>query len=83
MANLKEKLIQYFISGIKPSGKKNIGAEIEHFIVRADTYEPVHYAGENGIKTIIERLMALYPTANPMIGEDLLGFITDEFAITL
>ena len=83
MANLKEKLIQYFTDGEKPSGKRNIGAEIEHFIIRTDTCEPVRYGGEKGVRTVLEKLMRLYPNAEATVGEDLLGFTTDEFAITL
>ena len=83
MANLKEKLIQYFTDGIKPPGRKNIGAEIEHFIVRAQSFESVPYAGANGVRAVIEKLMKLYPGASATVGEDLLGFTTDEFSITL
>ena len=60
-----------------------LGLEVEHFIVRADSKEAVPYSGENGVGRILEEFLALYPGAQRIEDEALLGFITDDFNITL
>ena len=80
---LKNALIQYFEKGQKKERHRNIGVEIEHFILRSDTLEAVSYEGVLGVKGVLARLMKLYPEAKILPGEDLLGFETPEFLITL
>lgn len=72
----------YLRSGIKQEASY-IGVEIEQFIVDCETHEAVSYSGPGGVKEIVKDLMALYPGSEPIVGEDLLGFTTEHFTITL
>lgn len=72
----------YLREGIK-SEASFIGVEIEQFIVKRETKEAVSYYGPGGVKEIVEKLMAMYPGSEPIMGEDLLGFTAEHFTITL
>lgn len=72
----------YLKKGIKPEASY-IGVEIEQFIVDCETKKAVPYSGPGGVKEIVKELMALYPDSEPIMGEDLLGFVTECFTITL
>lgn len=74
---------EYIRSGIKTADTKSLGVEVEHFVLDKKTLKSVPYSGEGGVKEIIQRLMSLYPEAKPITGEDLLGFSTKDFNITL
>ena len=78
-----EQFVNFFKSGIKPKQKKLIGIEVEHFIVHKNTKEAVSYYEPNGIKYILKKLMEYYQNSKPIIGEDIIGFCTKEFNITL
>ena len=83
----KEKLTEIFTayirSGIKMSGDKSLGVEVEHFVLDDKTLESVPYSGEGGVKESVEKLMSLYPGAEAIVGEDFLGFTAKEFNVTL
>ena len=81
--NLKNQLVDFFKSGIKTKKQKLIGVEIEHFIVDNKTCEAVSYYGSSGVKTILENLMKFYPDSRPILDEDIIGFLTKEFSVTL
>ena len=83
MDNVCNKFVDFFKSGIKSDKKKLIGIEIEHFIVHKDTNEAVSYYETNGVKTILSDLMKYYSDSTPIIDEDIIGFRTKEFNITL
>ena len=44
-------------SGEKRKSKFKIGVEIEHFVVDKDSWESINYYQENGIETILKKLM--------------------------
>lgn len=83
----KEKLTEIFTayirSGIKMSGDKSLGVEVEHFVLDDKTLGSVPYSGEGGVKESVEKLMSLYPGAEAIVGEDFLGFTAKEFNVTL
>ena len=75
-------LISYFEEGCKQEAS-SVGVELEQFIVDLDTHFAAPYAGKNGVREVTEKLMQFYPDAEPIIDEDLLGFLTKHFSITL
>ena len=82
--NLKENLKDYFCEGIKIRPKKNIGIEIEHFILRKDTGKAVSFSEEKGVLYILKQHILCYPNAKPITeGNILFGFKTKDFSITL
>ena len=83
MMNAAETFTEYIRGGIKKGMKKTLGMEVEHFVLEEGSLRSVPYSGESGIRNSVEKLMALYQGAEPIIGEDLLGFTTDNFNITL
>ena len=83
MMNAVETFTGYIRGGIKKGMKKTIGVEAEHFVIEEGSLRSVPYSGESGVRNSVEKLMALYPEADPIIGEDLLGFTTGNFNITL
>ena len=83
MNNMYDQFVNFFKSGIKYKKQKLIGIEIEHFIVDKNTNEAVSYYGSNGIKTILTDLMKFYRESNPIFDEDIIGFYSKDFDITL
>ena len=80
---MRNAIIAYLKSGEKPVHSSALGVEAEHFIVYKDTKEAVPYGGEYGVRDIIKELMSRFPQSEPDYGEDILGFVTRDFAITL
>ena len=78
----RSALVRYFEEGCKKEAS-SVGVELEQFIVDSDTHFAAPYAGENGVRKVTEKLMQLYPENEPIIDEDLLGFLTKDFSITL
>ena len=74
---------EYIREGIKDHNSKSLGVEVEHFVLDDKTSESAPYSGAGGVKESVEKLMSLYPDAEPIVGEDLLGFTTRDFNITL
>jgi glutamate--cysteine ligase len=81
--NLKNQIVNFLRNGIKEKNQKMLGIEVEHFIVDKNTEESVSYYGNKGIKTILENLMECYPNSKPIFGEDIIGFFSQDFNITL
>ncbi len=79
----KSSLIRYFEAGEKQGKEKRLGVEVEHFVVDQKTKKAVPYAGENGIREVLSRLMELYPGAVILQEDEFLGFSVPEFNITL
>ncbi|MCR5474516.1 MAG: hypothetical protein K6F28_04865 [Lachnospiraceae bacterium] len=79
----RDELNRYFEKGAEKGPDHELGVEIEHFIVKADTLEAIPYKGEQGVRAVLERLMDLYPGAAPIGKENILGFETADFTITL
>ena len=79
----KKALVDYFRMGIKYDMIPALGIELEHFIVHYDTKNAVSYYGKGGVREILLGLMSHYPNAIALTEEDLIGFSTDKFVITL
>ena len=54
-------LTQYMKAGIKDTVKKELGVEVEHFIVDRKTKKAFSYYGEKGVRHILLELMKKYP----------------------
>lgn len=52
----RDELIAYLEAGCKPENEWRIGTEHEKFGFYRDSYSPVPYAGERGIRALLERL---------------------------
>lgn len=72
--------MEHFRLGIKHVIVPRLGVEVEHFIVHHDTKTAISY---DGVRDILRGLMLYYPGAEALGEEDLLGFSTEQFAITL
>ncbi|MBD1147649.1 glutamate--cysteine ligase [Pelagibacterales bacterium SAG-MED31] len=53
----KPELIEYFYEGIKSKDNLKIGVEHEKFVLNKNTFLPVSYYDNNGIKAILEKLV--------------------------
>ncbi|MCL2255899.1 MAG: glutamate-cysteine ligase family protein, partial [Firmicutes bacterium] len=58
--NNKQKLIEYFQSGIKSSKNHNIGLELEHFVVEKISQNTISFYGENGVEEILKKISKYY-----------------------
>jgi len=76
------KLIDYFKRGIKDEKDKSLGLELEHFIVKEDTFESVDYYEENGIKEVLHMLSPYFDKEVYKDG-NLIGLINNKSNITL
>ena len=87
MSDMNEKyidsLVGFFEQGIKKTPSKALGLEAEHFILYQENDQAVSYYGENGVCEILKKLMKRFPDAEEIRGEDLLGFSTAAFTVTL
>ncbi len=52
----RNQLIEYMASGCKPKNNWRIGTEHEKFAYHLDNLRALEYEGENGIKTLLEKL---------------------------
>jgi len=52
----RNQLVEYMTSGCKPKSDWRIGTEHEKFAYHLDDLRPLEYEGENGIKTLLEKL---------------------------
>lgn len=55
-----DELTAWIASGAKPKDRWRIGTEHEKFVFHTDTLGPVPYAGERGIRALMEALIARY-----------------------
>lgn len=83
MMKAVDTFTEYIRSGIKKTEDRSLGVEVEHFVLEEESLKSVPYSGRCGVRNSVEKLMALYPGAEPIVGEDLLGFNTKSFNITL
>ena len=80
--NNKELLIQYFKDGCKREDKQKLGVEVEHFIVKRQSWESISYYGTRGIESMLERLSSLYPHRFEKCGH-LIGLYNDDYSLSL
>ncbi len=52
----RNQLVEYMASGCKPKSNWRIGTEHEKFAYHLDDLRPLEYEGENGIRTLLEKL---------------------------
>ena len=79
----KADMIAYLQKGCKPKGSLlRFGVELEHFIVKKDTKEAVSYYGENGVETILKRLLPFYEKQDYANGH-LIALVRKDIAISL
>ena len=79
----KENIIQYLKSGCKPCDMPlHFGVELEHFVVKSDTKEAVSYYGENGVESILTKLMPYYEESAYSEGH-LIALAREEIALSL
>ncbi len=81
--HLRGRLADYFSAGVKVPGSRMLGVETEHFIVDAESGEALPYSGERGVESILREHMRRVPGAEPIGDEHLLGFVTDDYTVTL
>lgn len=81
--DVRESLIRFMREGIKDERIPSVGLEAEHFILRKSSGEAVPYAGEGGIREILSSLMEKTEGSEPLPGEELLGFLSPDYSITL
>lgn len=79
---LHTALVRFFERAAKPQKHQKLGIELEHFVLQANGHAAM-YGGPNGVRDVVCELMSLYPDAQAIKGEDLLGFSVREFTITL
>ena len=60
LARSKDDLVAWIAAGEKPKEDWRIGTEHEKFVFYTGTLKPVPYAGERGIRALMERLIARY-----------------------
>lgn len=75
-------LTEYFQDGCKENCFRQLGLEMEHFVVQKETGISVSYYGERGISDLLERLRPFYSHVS-YEGENLLGLYNHEYSITL
>ena len=82
MNEWKHNAAAYFERYEKPKSAHTLGVEVEHFILDAQG-KSVDYAGECGVRTVLEKLMHLYPQAEVLADDAFFGFKVPDFNITL
>lgn len=75
-------LTEYFQNGCKQNCSRQLGLEVEHFVVKKDTRESVSYYGEHGIETVLKRLKPSYSHAY-YEEDELLGLYNNDYSLTL
>ncbi|MCL2862285.1 MAG: glutamate-cysteine ligase family protein [Firmicutes bacterium] len=58
--NNKDKLIEYFKSGIKNSKDFKLGLELEHFVVCKNSQETVSFYANNGVEEVLKKISKYY-----------------------
>lgn len=69
----RDDLVQWFAVGSKPKSEWRIGTEHEKVVFRTDDLRPVPYAGERGIRHIMEELIARYGWLPIMEGDNIIA----------
>ena len=80
---MRDSFISYIRAGEKTEHSSSLGVEAEHFIVYKADRRAVPYAGDYGVRDILKDLAGSYEDYRLNFGEDLLGFDTADFSITI
>lgn len=83
MTDWKKTVAEFFARAAEKTAPPRLGIEAEHFIVDRVSRRAVPYSGENGIRQLLIRLMERRPGADVLPDDDLFGFRTPEFTVTL
>ena len=87
-----DRIEEAFYAGCKSAHTRNLGVELEHFIVKKDTQEAVSYEEKKGVHYILDRLLEIYPNAKAVYAKGsggdgraniLSGISTDCFSLSL
>jgi len=68
-----EDLLPYFDAGPKPKSDWKIGTEHEKFGFYKGTHAPVPYAGDNGVRALLDGMKTLSGWDGIYEGEDIIG----------
>ncbi|MGI9405242.1 MAG: glutamate--cysteine ligase [Hyphomicrobiaceae bacterium] len=69
----KDQLIAHLEAGCKPSGNWRIGTEHEKFGFHTTDLSPLPYAGENGVRALLEQMIGRYGWVPIMEGDDIIA----------
>ena len=79
----RRQLVDELEAGCKPPTQYRIGTEHEKFVFDSQTLAAVPYAGERGIRAILEKLVALTGGKPIMEGDHIIGLTHDGAAVSL
>jgi glutamate--cysteine ligase len=79
----KAQLIRHFEEGCKPKSGFLIGTEHEKFVLDAKTYAPIPYAGDRGIKALLEGMGQRFGYEPLMEGEYIIGLTRERESVSL
>jgi glutamate--cysteine ligase len=81
----RDELVAWFEAGNKPKAQFRVGTEHEKFPFTIDGYRPVPYAGQRGIRKLLEGMHDLLGWEPIMEGENIIGMfdVTGGGAISL
>src|SRR6201991_423215 len=81
----RDELVAWFEAGCKPKAKFRVGTEHEKFPFRMRDHAPVPYAGQRGIRALLEGMHELLGWEPIMEGENIIGLadVTGGGAISL
>ncbi len=82
-SELRDRLVAYFRQSCKPTAKRLLGVELEHFVVDRDSLEARLYEGPGGVKELLWRLVKVCPGAVADDPQDFLGFKAPDYVVTL
>ncbi len=82
-SELRDRLVTYFRQSCKPTAKRLLGVELEHFVVAKDSLEARRYEGLGGVKELLLRLVEVCPGAVADDPRDFLGFKAPDYVVTL
>jgi glutamate--cysteine ligase len=72
-ARSRDDLVAWIAAGCKPREKWRIGTEHEKFLFHTDTLRPVPYAGERGVRALMEGLIARFGWQPIMEGTNIIA----------
>ena len=81
----RDELVAWFEAGCKPKAQFRIGTEHEKFAFTVDGHRPVPYAGQRGIRALLEGMQHLLGWEPIMEGDNIIGLfdVTGGGAISL
>lgn len=75
-------ITEYFEKGCKNSNDRKIGIEVENFLIKKGTKEPVSYYGDGGVEQLLESLSGNFDSEHRENGR-LLGLIGKDYSLSV